>query len=249
MCMHVFDTHIHADRMSAEALRIPDDVEYRCIVPGIVPDETQTALESAPEHAYFAAARHPWYLEDEPHMGPIEQLLEHPRVVAVGETGLDHYRHETDETRALAERWFAAHACLAAERGLPLVVHCVRAHADCLRILKTIGPGRLRGVVHAFSGSPETAAEYWRLGFYVGIGAAVTRERSKRVRRAAAELPLESILLETDAPYMATGGRDRDTGTAADILEVLTTVASLRGKQSATIADATFESATQLFGV
>jgi TatD DNase family protein len=197
----------------------------------------------------FAAAYHPWYLQGEPDLSKIENLIGDPRVVAVGETGLDHVRHKTDEERARVERWFVAHAALAAEEGLPLIVHCVRAHADCIRALKSIGRGRLRGVIHAFSGSPEIAAEYWRLGFYVGIGAAVTRERSKRVRRAAVHLPLETILLETDAPFMATRDKSRDQGEAADILHVVDTVASLRAQPSAAIAETTYASAAELFAV
>ncbi len=252
MHLRVFDTHIHADRMSAESLRIPVE-DYRCMVPGIHPVETARSVlvptGDRPGVWSFAAAHHPWYLEGEPDLSEAEALLSHPGIVAVGETGLDHYRHESELERGRAERWFQAHAALAVERGLPLIVHCVQAHADVLRVLRSFPRGQLRGVIHAFSGSPEIAAQYWDLGFYVGIGAAVTRERSKRVRRAATLLPLESILLETDAPFMATGGRQRDEGVAADILDVANAVASLRSQPVEAVAEATYASAVELFAL
>lgn len=244
--MRIFDSHIHADALS-ERIAPPGAEEYRALVPGITPRGATLALESALDHECFGAAVHPWHLDEAADIGAVESLLAHPLVCAVGETGLDHLKHESDAQRALAERWFADHIRLALEHDLPLVIHSVRAHERTLSVLRDVGRRRARGVIHAFSGSAEIAAEYWREGFYVGIGAAVTRERSKRVRRAAAAVPLERILVETDAPFMATNDGTRGQGTATDILDVVRAVASLRGLSPDEVAQATFTSATALF--
>jgi TatD DNase family protein len=244
--VRIFDSHIHADALT-ERVPPPGGHEYRALVPGITPSSTAEAIESAFDYDWFGAALHPWYLDQGTHVADIEELLGHPSVCAVGETGLDHLRHESDEARHIAECWFADHVRLALEHDLPIVIHCVRAHDRCLSILADVAAGRARGVVHAYSGSVELADRYWREGFYVGIGAAVTRERSKRVRRAAATIPLDRILVETDAPFLAAADRSRGEGASADILQVIDAVAELHSVSSAEVAECTFVSAFKLF--
>lgn len=243
--MRLFDSHIHADLL-AERTAPAGASSYRVMVPGITPSGTIDALSSAETWERFGAAVHPWYLADAC-LSEVEELLNDPRVTAVGETGLDHYRHTDDASRDLAERWFADHVQLALEHDLPLVIHCVRAHERCLRVLRDVAIGRSRGVIHAFSGSPEVAAEYAREGFSIGIGSAVTRARSHRVRRAAAEVPLERLLVETDAPFLAAEGRERGQGRASDLVNVIGTIAALRGIPPDAVANTTFENAARLF--
>ena len=246
--MRIFDSHIHADALDD---RVPPlgNVEYRAMIPGITPWGVELAIASALDHESFGAAVHPWSLDEANDLSSVETLLSHPRVCAVGETGLDHLKHGSDDDRDLAERWFADHVRLAMEHDLPLVVHCVRAHERCLAVLRDVAGGQARGVVHAYSGSAELAEQYWRQGFYVGIGPAVTRERSTRVRRAATSIPLDRLLVETDAPFMATNDRVRGEGTSADILDVIDAIATLRSVPTATVADSTFVSALDLFAL
>lgn len=236
--------------MTASAAEPPDAVVYSGLVPGIEPAATERWLDVAPPFARCAAGLHPWFLpdtapDDSAELRAIARLAERGDVVAVGEVGLDHYRHPAEARTHVAD-WFRAQAALAHDVNKPLVVHCVRAHGDCLEVLRAIRP-QAGGVVHAFSGSLEVAAEYHRLGFRVGIGPAVTRERASRVRGAAAGVPLEQLLIETDAPYMAAGDRSRDEGQAADLVEVCTTIAALRGTSVQDIADATYRNAVSLF--
>lgn len=267
--MRLWDSHVHLDVMSTAAARPPHQPsarpaggadariapagqEYAAMVPGLDPDGVDAALarDDLPAGCRFAAAVHPWRVAGEPEADPrwaaVCRLAEHRRVSAVGETGVDHYRHRTQEERDMAAAWFLAHLRLAARVDLPVVVHCVRAHGECLDLITRAPPPR-GGVIHAFSGSLETAEAYRRAGFLVGIGAAVTRPTSKRVRRAAAEVPDEQLLVETDAPYLAVDDRGRDEGTAADIVRVVEVVAALRDTSPEAVAELTWRNAERLF--
>lgn len=224
----VFDTHIHLDVMTSAARdALPEG--YQAIVPGITPDATRTWLaeREVPRGVQSAAAWHPWYLPpvSDDARRALRGLCARPDVAWVGETGLDYYRHKTGEERALARQWFVEHLRLAAELDMPVIVHCVRAHGECLELLTGSGT---RGIIHAYSGSLETVRDYARRGYCVGIGAAVTRGRSKRVRAAAADAPEASLVLETDAPYMFTGEGEPREGVPSDIRDVYNEVAALR---------------------
>ncbi len=148
-----------------------------------------------------AVGLHPWYVHQVPAdwQERLETLL--PRVDAVGEIGLD--RGERAPAMELQEPVFARQLEMAAAHGLPVLLHVVRAHDLVLHHLKAFG-GKLRGIVHAFSGSPEDARAYVERGFLLGIGGGITRENAHRLRRIAAKLPHEAIVLETDSPYLGT---------------------------------------------
>jgi TatD DNase family protein len=163
------------------------------------------------------------------HRWPLLEAQAHDaRIAAIGECGLDHLRHIDEETRAWAEACFVAQIALAVAAAKPLVLHCVRAHGRCIELLRQHRGDRVGGIVHAFSGSAEEAAAYRRLGFVVGLGAAVTREAAKRVRTAAATLPSGTFVLETDAPFMAAAPAPAGSGRIEDLEAVAAAVASLR---------------------
>ncbi len=130
-------------------------------------------------------------------LAAIEPLFEDARVVAVGEIGLDHHWPVPAEAQLAL---FEAQLCLAAERGLPCLVHDREAHAETYALLKKYRP---KGILHAYSGSAEDAVWITRQGMLLGFGGALTFKNARRVVEAAAALPLESIVLETDCPYMA----------------------------------------------
>lgn len=248
------DSHLHVD-VIASAILAADPVavaeDWRALVPGIEPQATREALAGSTDaRLSWAAAVHPWYVGD--HDDPrddarwrlVEALAADPRVCAVGETGLDALRTGDDESHAQrVEAWFIAHVELALAVDKPLVIHCVRALHRLLELLRERRSPRLRGVVHAFSGSVEQAAELARLGFCVGIGPAVTRDRSRRVRAVAAGVAADSLLLETDAPYMAVAPWGRGDGRPADLMAVAEAVAGLRGVG----VDAVFASSARVF--
>lgn len=131
----------------------------------------------------------------------LRKLCGRAGVVAVGETGLDyHYRHSPPEVQQEALRH---HVRLARETGLPLVVHNREADADLLRILREEGAAEVGGMLHCFWSGPDTAAAALELGFYLSLGGPLTFPRNEELRAVVARLPLERLLVETDAPYLA----------------------------------------------
>jgi len=246
--MKVFDSHIHLDEIG-EA-NAPEAETYRALVPGIEPEKTcQNMGDMARRGHVISIGLHPWYVGEEEPEGErwdrVKEIASGPEVLAIGETGLDKYKHKGAVMRGRARRWFEAHARLADSLKKPLVVHCVKAHGECLEILGRIQP-EAGGIIHAFSGSLEVMKDYERLGFGVGIGVAVTRERSKRAREAASKVPACQLFLETDAPFMSINGRA--SGNARDILQVLEVVAELRGVEKEEIAEQTWQNARVMFG-
>jgi TatD DNase family protein len=262
------DSHIHLDVMTDEErgsllFAAPD---YRAFVPGIEPAAVASALAlfGPDPRLALGTALHPWFLvpagsdgsphpQDDPRWQQLEAQARAPRLCAIGECGLDHLRHTDDLSRDRAERFFVAQIQLAVAVSKPLVLHCVRAHARCAELLRKHGGDQVGGLVHAFSGSPEEAATYRRLGFAVGIGSAVTRAASKRVRAVAAQLPADGFVLETDAPYMRAGERPESApaarGTVDDLTLVAETVAALRNTPAEALFEATAATAMRQLGL
>lgn len=232
----IVDSHLHLDQL-AEPMSsgVRASRGYFALIPGIDPPQWRAVLERFGEdlRCDIALGLHPWWsgkVSDDAYQEQLIGLLAHPAVVALGEVGLDHLRHRSEGERARAMEVFRWQVGLAVERGLPLVIHCVRAHGAVMEVLREAGASSVGGVIHAFSGAPELARQYLDLGFVVGLGSPVTRENSRRVRRAAAEVEASGYLLETDAPYMNTGAERAGAGTMANIERVLREVASLRGE-------------------
>ena len=249
------DSHIHLDVIDRDAVLrfVAATPGYSAMVPGIEPAETEVALRSLGEvpGLHFAAALHPWRVAENPDwqqpFAALEDLINRSGICAVGETGLDMLKAGEGARRRRVEAAFQWHLELASASGLPLVVHCVRAHGRCIEMLRAF-EGRVHGVIHAFSGSVEVAAEYRRLGFLVGIGAAVTRRRSRRVRAAAAAIPDSQLLLETDAPFMRVGESLGD-GRPEDIRAVAAEVSELRGVSSDELRSIVRDNFIGLFGM
>lgn len=174
----------------------------------------------------------------------LRALLEHPRVVALGEIGLDyHYDFSPRETQlALFERQLR----LAKERDVPVVIHDREAHEDTLRLLKEFRP---RGVVHCFSGSVEMAEEILMLGMYIGLGGAVTFKNARKPVEVAAMVPADRLVLETDAPYMTPvpfRGQRCHSGMIALTAEK---IAEARGGSAQAAVNAARQNACRLYGI
>ena len=129
-----------------------------------------------------------------------EQCLD-PKCVAVGEIGLDYYWPEPDPE--IQRYWFARQIRLALEEDLPVVIHSREAAADTMKIMKDNHAERCGGVVHCYSYSAEMAAEFVKMGFYIGVGGVVTFKNARKLVEVARKIPLERLLLETDCPYLA----------------------------------------------
>ncbi len=214
--------------------------------------ETPTAapaerLAAAPA-LYFAAGFHPSNLQDY-QTGDEERLaslLQSPKGVAVGEIGLDYHYEDTDE--AAQKRAFCAQLELAEALSLPVIIHSRDAAADTLRILKD-NRAKLRagGVMHCFSGSPETAKEYLKLGLYISFAGPVTFKNARRLDEVAKIVPPERILAETDSPYLAPEPFRGTLNTPKNVVQVYEKLAQLRGEELFALAARIHENAKTLF--
>lgn len=196
---------------------------------------------------HAAYGLHPTFLEHHApaHLETLAGWLARERPVAVGECGLDYWVEGLDRDRQQA--YFDGQLRLAREHDLPVIVHARRAVEAVTLSIRRVGG--LRGVVHSFAGSPEQARQLWDLGFMIGLGGPVTYERARRLRRLVASMPLEHLLLETDAPDQPDADNRGGRNEPALLVRVLDAVAELRGQDPAEIAAATTANARRLFGL
>ena len=211
--------------------------------------EWASALEStAHPDVYAALAVHPTEVAGltEAHYRELAELLRHPQVVAVGETGLDYYWDRTEP--ADQQRHFRRHIELAKQVGKPLVIHDRQAHADVLRILREEGAPPAGVIFHAFSGDAEMARECVAAGYVLSFSGVLTFANAPALREAAAVTPLEQLLVETDAPFLTphptAGGRTPHTSFRTLCAELSELKNSPRAVVCATIS----ATGAQLFG-
>src|SRR5690625_1959813 len=233
------DAHVHLDAMDqaarAWALARAAEGEYRGSIPGVDALQWEKAFEDcgAYETIDFAVGMHPWELTRgglavSDWKDRLVRALDHPRVVAMGEIGLDWVHFKEDEDRARSDHLFIEQLEIARAHDVPVILHVVKAHARAVEILKEHGQG-LRGMVHAFSGSLEELRNYNDLGWCVGIGTLATYTNAHRAIDVAREVPSGMWLLETDGPYLAQGRGRRGTGRSEDICTVTSAIAEIRG--------------------
>jgi TatD DNase family protein len=251
----IVDSHCHLD--DPEFDRDRAQVVERALAAGvraqIVPaidrgtwDKTRAACAVAPG-LYPAYGLHPLLLAKhrEEHLDELAQWLERERPKAVGECGLDYFIEGLDPD--VQRLYFRRQLELAREFDLPVIVHARRAFEEAIGELRRL-PG-LRGVVHSWAGSEEQARQLFAMGFCLGLGGPVTYERAKRIRRVAASMPLEFLLLETDAPDQPDSGRRGERNEPAHLATVLACIARLRGVDEGEIAQATTANACRVFAL
>ena len=190
---------------------------------------------------------HPMYLSSHQpaHLQELGEWIARERPVAVGECGLDFLVEGLDQD---AQRlYFDGQLALARDFDLPVIVHARRAVDAVIACFKRVGG--LRGVVHSFSGSPEQARQLWQLGFLLGIGGPATYSRANRLRGLVAEMPLEHLLLETDAPDQPDAEIRGQRNEPARLSFICQTIAELRGVDAEVIAATTSANAQRLFNL
>lgn len=251
MLFGLVDTHCHLDAAEFDvdrdalvaAAKVGSGGAASCVAAMVVP---------AVERANFAAVAsicrdyagcapaygiHPMYVgsarpED---LDALRETLRRERAVAVGEIGLDRFVEPRDD--AVQEFYFVEQLKIAREFGLPVLLHVRRAIDPILKQLRQVRvPG---GIAHAFGGSRQQAEEFIKLGFKLGFGGAMTFTGSKRIRELAATLPLDAIVLETDAPDIPPAWKAGGRNTPADLAPIAATLAELRGLPPAAVAAAT----------
>ncbi|MES2858045.1 MAG: TatD family hydrolase [Pseudomonadota bacterium] len=196
---------------------------------------------------YPAYGLHPMYLaaHQPAHLDLLREWIARERPVAVGECGLDFFVEGLDaQVQAV---YFDGQLRIARDFDLPVIVHARRAVDAVIAAFRRIGG--LRGVVHSFSGSAEQAAQLHKLGFMLGIGGPVTYERARRLRDVVARMPIDQLLLETDAPDQPDANHRGERNEPAYLTKVLEVVATLRGVPPDQVAAATSANAVRLFNL
>jgi TatD DNase family protein len=188
------------------------------------------------------------------HEPDVNELVAHakkPKVVGIGETGLDYYRlngRSVDDVAWQRER-FRVHIRAALQTGLPLIIHTRSASDDTLAILREEGQGKVRGVFHCFTETQAVADAALELGFHISMSGIVTFRNAADLRDVAKRVPLERLLIETDSPFLAPVPHRGKTNQPAYVAHVAECIAALRGVDVPTIAQATTDNFQRLFGV
>ena len=254
--MPIFDTHAHydADQFASDReavlTALPAAGVGLVVDPGcdVASSREAAALAERFDHVYAAAGIHP---EDcagctDADFDAIRELCRREKVVAVGEIGLDYYWKE-NPPGDFQEQVFRRQIELALELDLPVIIHDRESHGDSLRIVLDY-PG-LRGVFHCFSGSPEMAQELLKRGWYLGFDGPITYKNAKRAPEVAAITPMDRIVIETDAPYMAPvpfRGKRNDSRLLPYVVEKL---AEWKGVTPEEMTDITWQNGKRLFGL
>lgn len=265
------DTHVHlqepayADELDEVLARAAAAGVKAAIVPGTTLEDSRTAVEmahtyqNAPCALYAAVGIHPTnahQLTSEARAA-LRDLAQAPRVVAIGEIGLDYYWPRIadrgwpcaePEVQREALEW---QLTLASELGLPVVVHDRDAHADTLAMLTTwkAGDPEARGTLHAYAAGPDRLAQVSDLGFYIGMDGPVTYKKASGLRAVAVQVALDRLLLETDGPYLTPVPHRGRRNEPAYLIHVAERIAELRSISVATIEAATTENVRRLFAL
>ena len=175
----------------------------------------------------------------------ISRKLTDPRVVAVGEIGLDYYWDTPD--RGTQKHWFEAQLEMAREAELPVVIHSREAAQDTLQLMQAHRAQEIGGVVHCYSYSLELAREFVKMGFFIGIGGVETFKNARKLKEVAAGIPIENIVLETDSPYLAPVPFRGKRNSSLNLPYVAEAIAQIRGMDPAEVIARTEENAERLY--
>lgn len=251
--MDLIDSHCHLDACEFDSDRgaVLERARRagigRQMVPAVTAESWPGLKQVCSQDAglFPAYGLHPMFLaaHRRPHLDALRDWIGRERPKAIGECGLDHFVEGLD--REEQSHYFDGQLRLARDFDLPVIVHARRAVDEVLAAIRRFAP--LRGVVHSFSGSRQQAGQLWEQGFLIGLGGPVTYERAQRLRKLAAAMPIEYLLLETDAPDQPDAGIRGQRNEPARLTQVLEVIAGLRDMAPPELAAATTANAERLF--
>jgi len=252
--MSFVDSHCHinfhelvvniADLM--DKMKQNDVTSALCVSVNLADFPQVLALAEQYSHIYASVGVHPDYEDvEEPSAARLVELAQHPKIIAIGETGLDYYRL-TGELEWQRER-FRTHIRASRECGKPLIIHTRSAAEDTLRIMAEEQASEIGGVMHCFTESWEVAEAALAMGFYISFSGIVTFKNAKQIKDVAQRVPLERILIETDAPYLAPVPFRGKLNQPAYVKHVAEEIALLRGISLDEVGQATTENFARLF--
>lgn len=252
----LFDTHCHLDfpEFDPNRKKMIDKAEDAGIsgilIPGVKRDGWRSIRQITATNAicHSALGLHPMFIESHTnqHLHDLEMALSVGPITAIGEIGLDFYK--SDSNRSLQTHFVSAQISIAKSAELPVVLHVRKAHDEMLKVL-SLQDFEFGGIVHAFNGSEYQAERYIGMGFKLGFGGAMTYPRAAKLHRLAANLPLESIVLETDAPDMPPATCHQGFNTPLHLFDNFRSLVTLREESASLIAEQTSKNALEALNI
>jgi len=254
--MKLVDTHCHVDFSHFDADR--DEVFQRFSAVGgdwlvavsvdLENEPSLRTLAEARENVFFSVGVHPNHeLETEPDADMLCVLANHPKCVAIGETGMDFFRHRVPAE--IQEARFRMHIRVARKLEKPVIVHMREADADTLRVLDDEAVDQCGGIMHCFSSNQTAAEKALDMGMSISFSGNVTFKRNDELRAVAAFVPEESLLIETDSPYLAPMPNRGKRNEPSFVRHVAECIAEVRGVSPEYIAELSYDNAARRFGV
>lgn len=252
------DSHCHLDRLKLDKYSGALDAALQCareqgvgkmLCVGISLENRQTVVDIAEQYEDVVASVGVHPLDVKSGLATEQQLVEwaqHPKVVALGESGLDYYYSEDD--KLVQQESFAVHLRAAGRAKLPVIVHTRNAREDTLDLIKAHGCLESAGVLHCFTESWEMARAALDMNYYVSLSGIVTFKNAAELREVAKKLPLDRLLVETDSPYLAPVPYRGKPNEPAYVREVAEFIAELKGVGYETLCEITGENFHRLFG-
>lgn len=253
----MIDTHAHLDIESYQENfdKLLEEIQSagveKVIIPGVVPKDFDRIIKLIDKYdnLYGAIGVQPEEINDLPKNWAeiVETFCTHPKVVAIGEIGLDYYWEKSSEVHAKQREIFSKQIDIAKKYKLPVLIHDREAHGDTFDILSSKINDEIPVVMHCFSGSAEFAKRCTNEGWYLALGGVVTFKNAKKTKEVAKSVPIEKLLLETDSPYMTPVPFRGETNTPAYVKYVAEEIAALRETSFEEIDKATTQNAYKIF--
>ena len=253
----LIDTHVHLDDKKFDGDRniLIENLKNNNVELVInIGADLQTSVASVDlankyDNVYAAIGVHPHSAKEVNTMvmEQLRELAQNEKVIAIGEIGLDYFYDNSP--RDVQRKWFIEHLKLAKELGLPIIIHTRDAAGETFEILKNNQNGNVKGVLHSYSGSPEMALEYIKMGFYIALGGPVTFKNARVVREVAEAVPLDKLLLETDCPYLTPEPYRGKRNEPVYVKYVAEKIAEVKGVTYEQLVKATNANAKKLFGI
>lgn len=248
-----FESHAHYDDKAFDEDReiildlLPQNNIKYVVNAGSDINSSIASVELANKYPYMYAAVgiHPNEVQNISNLDIIRDLCNNPKVVAIGEIGLDY--HYTREYIDLQKYWFNEQLKLAKELNLPVIIHSREASQDCFNIIKASKIDK--GDIHCYSGSVEMALEYIKMGFYIGIGGVITFSNSKKLVEVVNSIPLNKILIETDSPYLSPVPNRGKRNNSQNLIYICEKIAQIKQVTVNKVEKTTCDNARLLFNV
>lgn len=253
----IFDTHAHYDDEQFDADREALLSGMKAGGVGMIVDAAATVaswdkiLELTEKYPflYGSVGVHPDEVGDlnEENFARMSELADRKKIVAIGEIGLDYYWDKEPEIQAKQRYWFVRQLALAQQADLPVIIHSRDAAEDTMKIMEKAYEDGIKGVIHCYSYSPEMAQEYVKMGYFIGVGGVVTFKNARKLVKTVEIIPLSSIVLETDCPYMAPEPHRGTRNDSRNIPYVIAKIAEIKGVSVEEVEQTTRENAFALF--